>query len=116
MSNAPPPPNSARWQPPTPSGPPTNGLAIATLALDFVCWPTGLMLGIVALIQIKRSGGRQGGTGIAIAAIAIPFAIIPLLLAIAVPNFLKFQCRSKQVEAKSNLRALAVAEESYRAE
>ena len=46
----------------------------------------------------------------------IVVAIIGILAAIAVPNFVKFQCRSKQSEAKGNLKALYVAEEAYRAE
>jgi type IV pilus assembly protein PilA len=46
----------------------------------------------------------------------IVVAIIGILAAIAVPNFVKFQCRSKQSEAKGNLKAIFVSEESYRAE
>jgi type IV pilus assembly protein PilA len=46
----------------------------------------------------------------------IVVAIIGILAAIAVPNFIKFQCRSKQSEAKGNLKALYVSEESTRAE
>jgi type IV pilus assembly protein PilA len=46
----------------------------------------------------------------------IVVAIIGILAAIAVPNFIKFQCRSKQSEAKGNLKALYVSEESFRAE
>ena len=46
----------------------------------------------------------------------IVVAIIGILAAIAVPNFVKFQCRSKQSEAKGNLKALYVSEEAFRAE
>ncbi len=46
----------------------------------------------------------------------IVVAIIGILAAIAVPNFVKFQCRSKQSEAKGNLKALYVAQEAFRAE
>ena len=46
----------------------------------------------------------------------IVVAIIGILAAIAIPNFVKFQCRSKQSEAKGNLKGLYVAQESYRAE
>jgi type IV pilus assembly protein PilA len=46
----------------------------------------------------------------------IVVAIIGILAAIAVPNFIKFQCRSKQSEAKGNLKALYVSQESTRAE
>jgi hypothetical protein len=47
----------------------TNGLAIGALVASFLCWPVGLVLGIVARNQIKQSG--QGGDGLALAAIII---------------------------------------------
>jgi prepilin-type N-terminal cleavage/methylation domain-containing protein len=46
----------------------------------------------------------------------IVVAIIGVLAAIAVPNFLKFQCKAKTAEARTSLKALYVAEESFFAE
>jgi type IV pilus assembly protein PilA len=46
----------------------------------------------------------------------IVVAIIGILAAIAIPNFVKFQCRSKQSEAKTNLKAMFTAQETYRSE
>jgi type IV pilus assembly protein PilA len=43
----------------------------------------------------------------------IVVAIIGILAAIAIPNFLKFQAKSKQSEAKSNLGAIFTGETSY---
>ena len=54
--------------------------------------------------------------GFTLIELMIVVAIIGILAAIAIPNFVKFQCRSKQSEAKGNLKALYVAQESYRAE
>jgi type IV pilus assembly protein PilA len=46
----------------------------------------------------------------------IVVAIIGILAAIAIPNFLKFQAKSKQSEAKTNLKSIYTAETSYFAE
>src|SRR5260221_13848475 len=43
----------------------------------------------------------------------IVVAIIGILAAIAIPNFIKFQARSKQSEAKANLNAAFTAEKAY---
>lgn len=47
----------------------TNQLAIAGFVLSFLFVPLGLILSIIALIQIKKS--RQAGKGLAIAGIAV---------------------------------------------
>ncbi len=54
--------------------------------------------------------------GFTLIELMIVVAIIGILAAIAIPNFVKFQCRSKQSEAKGNLKALYVANEAYRGE
>ena len=54
--------------------------------------------------------------GFTLIELMIVVAIIGILAAIAIPNFVKFQCRSKQSEAKGNLKAIYVAEEAYRGE
>jgi type IV pilus assembly protein PilA len=97
---------------------PTSALAIVALVCVFVCWPVGLILSIVALVRISGSNGALGGKTIAIVALCLNVLIVPMvgvMAAIAIPNFVKFQCRSKQSEARGNLKALYVAEEAYRA-
>lgn len=63
-------------QPPT--APSTNGFAIASLVLGIV-WVFGVgailavIFGFVARKQISESGGRQGGSGMALAGIILGF-------------------------------------------
>ena len=54
--------------------------------------------------------------GFTLIELMIVVAIIGILAAIAIPNFTRFQAKSKQSEAKTNLKAYYVAEKSYYAE
>ncbi len=61
-------------------------LAIAALVLGilsiFTCGLTvipAVILGIVSLVKISRSGGALSGTGFAIAGIVVPFSVAPLM-------------------------------------
>ncbi|HEX2721183.1 MAG TPA: prepilin-type N-terminal cleavage/methylation domain-containing protein, partial [Candidatus Deferrimicrobium sp.] len=51
--------------------------------------------------------------GFTLIELMIVVAIIGILAAIAIPNFLRFQAKSKTSEAKGNLKAIYVAEASY---
>jgi type IV pilus assembly protein PilA len=54
--------------------------------------------------------------GFTLIELMIVVAIIGILAMIAIPNFIKFQCRAKQSEAKSNLKAMFQAQKSWFAE
>ncbi len=56
---------------------------------------------------------RKGAKGFTLIELMIVVAIIGILAAIAIPNFLKFQAKAKQSEAKTNLGAVFTAQTSY---
>jgi hypothetical protein len=65
--------------------PTTNGLAVASLIAGFfwVAWLgsfLAVIFGHVALGQIKRSGGRETGTGLAIAGLVLGYLGIGMLV------------------------------------
>lgn len=111
MTDLPPPPHQP-WgtpgasgaPPPWPGGRPPgmNGLAVASLItalvgiplmlfcfIGWIAWIVAIPLGIVALSQIKRSGGLQGGRGLAIGGV-VTSAVCLALTIIAGLLFLVF--------------------------
>ncbi len=60
--------------------------------------------------MFRRIKERKGFTLIEL---MIVVAIIGILAAIAIPNFLKFQAKAKQSEAKNNLSAIFTSQISY---
>jgi hypothetical protein len=86
----PPPPVPAPLAPPYPPYPApvyqsTNGLAVASLVAGFLWlgWLGSILaviFGHIALGQINRSGGREGGSGLAIAGLVLGYMGVATLL------------------------------------
>lgn len=105
--------------------PKTSGLAIASLVAGLLfCLPglnmiAGIGLGIAALVAINNRPRELKGQGLAIAGIVLSVGSLffgGILAAIAIPNFIKFQERAKNAEARALLKALATSESAYFAE
>jgi hypothetical protein len=74
---------------PISTGPTTNGLAVASLvaSLFWFGWLgsfLAVIFGHVSLSQIKKSGGREGGSGLAIAGLVMGYLELVALLLVVV--------------------------------
>jgi hypothetical protein len=108
--------------------PKTSALAIWSLVLGILslaCFTIfaaipGVICGHKALSKIKRSGGALTGQGLAIAGLVtgylgIAWAIIfiPMMMAIAIPNFVKARDVSMQNACINNLRQIDAAKNEW---
>ena len=100
--------------------PRTSGVAIASLVLGilsiFFTLLTaipGLVLGIVALCQIKGSRRQFTGAGFAVAGIALSVLMPLMLAALLAPVFMQARERARQVSCESNLKEISVATLMY---
>lgn len=104
----------------------TSGKAIASLICGvlFFIFPVAIaavVLGHLSLSDIRKSGGRLVGSGMATAGLILGymgFAAIPFILiiaAIAIPNLLRARMAANEASAVGSLRIINTAEMSYSA-
>ena len=104
----------------------TSGKAIGSLVcgLLFLFFPASIVaiiLGHLSLVEIKKSGGRLEGRGLAIAGLVLGYAgivFIPFILiiaAIAIPNVLHARVAANEAMAVANVRIMGNAEKIYAA-
>lgn len=104
-------------------GPPrTSGMAVASLVLGilalFTCVTSlpGLVLGIIALVQISRSRGTLTGQGMALAGTIISglaVLFVPIMAAIMFPVFARAKDAAKQSTCLNNVKQLSMALQLY---
>jgi prepilin-type processing-associated H-X9-DG protein len=111
--------------PPLPTTPvevKTSAMAITSLVLGVLgfCGITavvGLILGIVALVKINRSGGRLSGQGLAIAGICVSgFMLlfsIPVMAGMTLPALARAKQRAQAINCVNNLKQLGLAVRIY---
>lgn len=105
----------------TPYGDPrTSGLAIASLVLGLLGLLTagltailGLILGIVALRQIRRSEGRLAGDRLAKSGIAASAVIAVIVTLILVPVFGRARQAAQRSACSNNMHQIGLAMEMY---
>lgn len=101
----------------------TSGMAISSLVLGilgmFTCGATalvGLILGIIAMTKVKRSGGKLGGNGIALAGVivsAVFLFMIPIFAAMMLPALAAAKQKAQQITCINNEKQLALAVRMY---
>jgi hypothetical protein len=132
LAAAPPPPIAPAM--PAPAGspvlsipssptPPTCGLAVASLVCGIlgVCSMgitalVGLVLGILAINKISRSGGRLGGNGLAIAGISVSGAmllLLPIQAAMLLPALSRAKSKAQTINCANNLKQLNIGLRMY---
>jgi len=112
--------------------PKTSGLAITSLVLGILglvlllacIGPLfaipGVICGHMAYSRIKRSGGAMTGSGMALGGlitgyvtIALGVLLIPMMAAIAIPNFVKARDTAMRNACINNLRQIDTAKEQW---
>jgi type IV pilus assembly protein PilA len=113
-----------QWNNPAGGPPQSSGKALASLicGVVFFFWPlsaiAAIVLGHLALADIKRSAGRLTGRGMAIGGLVTGYigaSILPLLIiaAIAIPNLLRSRMAANEASALGSLRTYNTAMVTY---
>ena len=116
------------YPPQLPAAPKTSGMAIASLVLGVLSFlMCSIFTGIPAIIcghvarkRIRNSGGTLTGDGLGLAGLIVGYVnlgfsllFIPLLVAIAVPNFVKARDMAQRNNCIMNLRQIDGAKEQW---
>jgi Tfp pilus assembly protein PilE len=91
--------------------------AIVGLCLPLLL-PVGVVLAIISLVRSEQPAyARRKTLSIVVLALSLMWLpMVGIMAAIAIPNFVRFQSRSKQAECKTNLKSALTAERACWAE
>jgi len=98
----------------------TSGLAIASFVLGILSFCTffitaipAIILGIVGLVKIGKSGGKLKGNGFAIAGIVVPVVasvfVLPMVVGISLPAFVRARDQAQRMTCGTNMSGLGKA-------
>jgi hypothetical protein len=90
----------------------------AIVIIGFLMAPVALVLGIVALVKAHKKPLNYGGKGFAIAGVVtscITLLLLPMILAIAIPNLLAARRAANEGSAISSLRTIYGAQQTLQA-
>lgn len=96
--------------------------AAAALTLDQLLDPNGTYVAVRQSMKVSRLDRTISAemtipdsqiTALTDSGALVGVAVVGILAAVAVPNFIKFQCRSKQSEAKANLRGAFTSQTAF---
>lgn len=99
--------------------PKMSGMAVTSLVLGilgiFTCGITalmGLILGIVAMVRVKNSGGKLGGGGLALAGTIVSgifLFMLPIFAALLLPALASAKQKAQEIKCFNNEKQLALA-------
>jgi len=105
---------------------PTSGKALASMVLGICSFFFSILTGVPAIVlghlaktEIRKSGGRLQGDGMALAGLILGYlsvVFIPVILiiaAIAIPNLLRAKMAANEAGAVGSLRTIATAAITY---
>jgi len=91
-------------------------LGLLSILLGILTGLPAVILGIVALIKIEKSGGRTTGKGFAITGIIVPVISFALMIVILMPALFRVRVQAKQAFCLNNIRQLSLAWIEYTGE
>jgi prepilin-type processing-associated H-X9-DG protein len=95
----------------------TSGMAITSLVLGILGLLTcGVILGIIALVKINRSGGRLSGNGLAIAGICVSalfVLMVPIYAAMLLPALARAKAKAQSINCVNNVKQLSLGVMMY---